>query len=299
MLKKGRKRARCLKERTKSSPGANAESLNILCSSDKKRGVLFETSPNNADALFKQGVAHAMKKDFGRSATSWAQASKLDHTDAMFNLAMCHKHGFGVAKNESKVLLLFQKAAQLEDAEALFYLGVHFTSGFKADMQKAAINFRKAAVQGFASAQFNLGSCLMDGVGVRKDVKMAAWWWKKAAVQNLAVAQYNLGICFFSGIGVEKNDRKAFLMWAKAAANNHAKSQLRLGHCYEAGVGVDTDLKSALLWHQRAAANGLSQNVDPSKNAADSLRSISSFSQTDEDCGSRSSSSESHLMTYK
>ncbi len=44
---------------------------------------------------------------------------------------------------------------------------------------------------------------------VEKDEKKAIEWYQKAADQGDASAQYNLGVCYANGGGVEKNDRMA------------------------------------------------------------------------------------------
>ncbi len=50
--------------------------------------------------------------------------------------------------------------------------------------QKAAARYRKAAEQGDANAQFNLGVCYNQGQGVDKDPKAAVAWYRKAAEQE-------------------------------------------------------------------------------------------------------------------
>ena len=59
-------------------------------------------------------------------------------------------------------------------------------------MKKAASYFRKAADQGFAEAQNNLGVLYANGDGVKKDPKEARKWFDKAAAQGHPGAQRNL-----------------------------------------------------------------------------------------------------------
>ena len=47
---------------------------------------------------------------------------------------------------------------------------------------------RKAAEQGYVEAQFSLGVCYFDGVGVPKDNEEAIKWWYKAAKQGYTEA---------------------------------------------------------------------------------------------------------------
>ena len=61
------------------------------------------------------------------------------------------------------------------------------------DYAEAARWFRKAADQGLAEAQFNLGIMYDGGQGVAQDYAEAVRWFRKAADQSLAAAQFNLG----------------------------------------------------------------------------------------------------------
>ncbi|GHT63435.1 hypothetical protein FACS189451_10160 [Bacteroidia bacterium] len=49
--------------------------------------------------------------------------------------------------------------------------------------------FKKAAEQGAAIAQYELGLCYENGKGVTKDYSQAAYWYKKAAEQGDAIAK--------------------------------------------------------------------------------------------------------------
>ena len=59
---------------------------------------------------------------------------------------------------------------------------------------------KAAAVE--ADAQFFVGSAYYTGLGVELDLREAVYWWTKAAEQGHAVAQVNLGSCYHEGEGV-------------------------------------------------------------------------------------------------
>ena len=44
-----------------------------------------------------------------------------------------------------------------------------------------------------------------NGIGVEKDYAEAVKYYRKAADQGAAVGQYNLGLCYTDGVGVEKS----------------------------------------------------------------------------------------------
>ena len=52
--------------------------------------------------------------------------------------------------------------------------------------------YRKAAEQGNADGQFNLGACYRDGTGVGKDEAEAVKWYSKAADQCIPEAKERL-----------------------------------------------------------------------------------------------------------
>jgi TPR repeat protein len=128
--------------------------------------------------------------------------------------------------------------------------------GFEQDFEKAAHWFKKAAAQGFAEAQHNLGWCYQEGKGVRQDWQIAASWYEKAAAQGFAKSQRNLGICYEDGEGVRKDLKKAMQLYAQAAAHNEREAQYRLGASFYAGEIVEEDLEKAAHWVGKAALQG-------------------------------------------
>ena len=78
---------------------------------------------------------------------------------------------------------------------------------------------RKAANQGNAKAQFNLGMMYAAGTGILQDGVKAAYWFRKAAKQGNAKAQYQLGLMYASGKGIPRDDIQAYV-WL-----NHAVAQ--------------------------------------------------------------------------
>ena len=75
----------------------------------------------------------------------------------------------------------------------------------RGDNATAIFKFRKAAEQGDALAQFNLGWMSVKGIGVPKNYKQAAYWFRKAAEQGHAMGQYNLGQMYRRGKGVPRD----------------------------------------------------------------------------------------------
>ena len=81
---------------------------------------------------------------------------------------------------------------------------------------------RKAAEQGDAAAQYNLGVMYDEGKRVTRDDAEAVKWYRKAADQGHAKAQYNLGLMYTNGQGVKRDDVEAVKWFHKAADQRDA-----------------------------------------------------------------------------
>ncbi len=113
-----------------------------------------------------------------------------------------------------------------------------------------------AAQQDDAEAQYYLGMLYMTGKGVGQDAVLAARWLKVAAGLGDARAQYNLGLMYKEGVGV-KQDYRAAARWYRAAAERgEPRAQNNLGNFYVSGRGVPQDYVMAHMWFNLAAANG-------------------------------------------
>ena len=108
--------------------------------------------------------------------------------------------------------------------------------------------YRKAAQQGHARAQFNLGAYHDRGEGAPRDYAQALKWYRKAADQGDAAAQCNLGVCYGLGHGVPRDHAEAVKWYRKAAEQGDAKAQFNLGLAYAQGEGVAKDLAFAYKW---------------------------------------------------
>ena len=78
------------------------------------------------------------------------------------------------------------------------------------DIQRAVHFYQRAAAQGNAKAQCNLGVIFLRGdSGIPPDQAKAVELFKMAADQGQAVCMSNLGICLWNGFGVDQNHRLA------------------------------------------------------------------------------------------
>ena len=115
---------------------------------------------------------------------------------------------------------------------------------------------RKAAEQGYAPAQTNLGVSYSTGRGVPKDEIEAVKWYWKAAEQGDASAQNRLGVMYAVGKGVAKDDAESLKWYRKAAEQGYAAAQTNIGNRYAAGRGIPKDEDEAVKWYRKAADQG-------------------------------------------
>jgi TPR repeat protein len=148
------------------------------------------------------------------------------------------------------------------DADRAFGLGRAFLNGegVARDEARAAALFRKAAEQGHAKAQNNLGLMLIDGRGIPPHPVEGVEWLRKAAVQGVAAAQDNLGEVLSQGRGGLPKDLPAAETWfRKAATQGFAEAQRHLGElCYfgDDETHFARNLPEAAKWFRLAAEQG-------------------------------------------
>jgi TPR repeat protein len=99
-------------------------------------------------------------------------------------------------------------------------LGISYCEGHGVpqDYAQAAVLYRKAAEQGNARAQANLGALYGDGQGVPQDYTQAAYWSRKAAEQGDAPAQFGLAVLYEHGRGVPQSYEEAYFWYDLSAS---------------------------------------------------------------------------------
>lgn len=162
------------------------------------------------------------------------------------------------SKNYTEAASWYRKAADQGYARAQFDLGWMYQAGRGVDQNYAeAVRwYHKAADQGYARAQFNLAELYWNGLGVDQDYAEAVTWYRKAADQGDTDAQYWLGVMYDNGRGVNQDYAEAVSWYRKAADQGNARAQCNLGSMYYDGTGVGKDVSKAKELWEKAAAQG-------------------------------------------
>jgi TPR repeat protein len=100
-------------------------------------------------------------------------------------------------------------------------------TGIPKDEAKAVEWYEKAAAQGHAEAQNNLGVMYDKGKGVPQDQARAVEWYRKAAAQGNPTAQYNLAIMYADGIAIQKDELMAYAWFNLSAAKGNKDAAKR------------------------------------------------------------------------
>ena len=177
---------------------------------------------------------------------------------AQASAAWGYREGYGTAVDHVEAVKWVRKAAEQGFARAQYDLGFmyEFGRGVERSYEKAREWYLKAAEQGYADAQYNLGDRYEYGTGVEQSYEKAAEWVQKAAEQGDAYAQYNLGDRYRDGRGVEESFEKAAEWVQKAAEQGLAVAQNCLGFMYQNGTGIAQSDEKAVEWYRKAADQG-------------------------------------------
>jgi tetratricopeptide (TPR) repeat protein len=152
--------------------------------------------------------------------------------------------------------------------------------GVQQDFAEAARWYRKAAEQGYAPSQTNLGNCYYYGLGVLQDYAEAMKWFRKAAEQDFPAAQTSLGWMYAYGRGVQADDAAAVKWYRRAADRGDARGRSRLALMYLRGRGVKRNLALAYRWSSLALAQGFqSVGLDSPKNVRDTAVQLMTASE--------------------
>ena len=172
-------------------------------------------------------------------------------------LGQCYLVGEGIKKNNEVGIRWLQKAAEVENLNALVLLfGIYFKGecGTARDTEKGISYLVKVAdkrtndkqareyVAGF---QAILGNFYETGSGVKKNINEALKWYEKSANAGNALGEASLGALYYDGKGVSKDSAKAFQLFEKSAMKNDVRGMTGLAMCYYKGDGIAKDYVKA------------------------------------------------------
>jgi serine/threonine protein kinase/TPR repeat protein len=187
----------------------------------------FPKGQTNLGDMYLSGRG-GLEKDSVEALSWYLKAADQNFPDAQYRLGYLYEKGIGAAQDVPRALKLFRSAASAGYPDAENLLGILLATGgdgVPQDDAEAVVWYRKAAEQGLAKAQKNLGDMYFFGRGVDRDYQAAMSWYSKAAGQQFADAQYRLGFLNEKGLGTQQSDQNALELYQTAAHNGSIDAQ--------------------------------------------------------------------------
>lgn len=157
-----------------------------------------------------------------------------------------------------------RRRAQLNDPEALYFLGImHYYGnaiGVEKNTDQAIRYFKLAADKGHLSAQVNLGMLLIGEPTNVQNTAQAITYFTRAAENGDSDAQWCLGRMFYEGRVSRNSDHSRAVHWfSKSADSGNAFGLFHLGIMNEYGLAVKQDFREAARFYKMASAK---ENLD-------------------------------------
>lgn len=205
--------------------------------------------------IFKEGYMSNLSGGYLRFLT---EAANSGYAKAQSELGVLYLKGskeYGVEANGQTGYHWVKQAAEQEDAEGLYYLGVCYDAGVGVtkDHDKALEYIGQAAQLGYADAQAMAGYCFLIGDSVDVDYSTAYQYFKAAAEQDNAYAYGKIGDMYYYGLGVEENNNTAMDMYKAAAKLGDKYSMCQLAYMYGNGIGASEDHNLMYQYYKQAA----------------------------------------------
>jgi TPR repeat protein len=140
--------------------------------------------------------------------------------------------------------------------EAQYVVGICYENGLGVDTDKGVAEewFLKSAQTGFAPAQHGL-SLLLQAKG-EEHLAEAIDWLRRSALHGFPLAQYLCSLFCEGGIGMASDPSEAFRFCLLAANRGYYPAARRVASMLEKGIGVAINLEQAFHWYYRAAGLG-------------------------------------------
>lgn len=202
-------------------------------------------------------------KRYAEAYNVFQEAADMGNAKAMYYLGYMTEKGEAVAANNEDAFIWYRKSAELDYPEALVNAGLFYERGMgvQADPGMAFTFYERAAMLGNGYGMNNLGVCYRDSIGVSKDYDKAFYWIEKAATGGLTLAVVNLGYLYEMGYGVQQNYTKAHDLYLQAANTDDAIAMRLLAQLYREGLGVSKSPSRAFEWYRKAADKGDGQSM--------------------------------------
>lgn len=231
---------------------ASCDVFLAFISGDYSQSALYSEEPLLAQRLGKRTIA--ILPDTSYEASTLARTAKASPM-----------YDYSQTRDVEKAVDVILSNSHPEDTTAQL-ARAHLRIGVKmyrrCRYEDAVMLFKKAAQDGNKEALYHLGKCTLRGHGTRQDEKKGFRYIYDSAKGGVADAQYHVAIFLLEGKCCDKNAEEAAYFLRMAADCNHAASMTLLGKLYYKGIGVSADKEYATSLFEKAAANGEMEAID-------------------------------------
>ena len=161
-------------------------------------------------------------------AVKWlCKAAEQGHADAQYSLAQCYSYGKGVETNEEEAVKWLRKAAEQGEKFAQLKLGMRYCLGRGITQSiEDATKWFDMIQENDPRSQYCFGLMFLEKSEITQELaKEAVKWFRKAAEQGDADAQFVLGVCYLEGVGITQDKTEAMKWLQKAAKQGHEKAK--------------------------------------------------------------------------
>ncbi len=233
-----------------------AKAIELLTPAAKAGNLLAKHS---LGYMYVEGMGVPFDTDRGFALITEAAEGGLAR--AQDALAGAYAFGEGGLKPDQKKSLYWMEKAMEQGAVGTLGKMVNIYSNgsekIPADMKLANELLMKAATEGLAPFQMELGYRYLVGKGLKADIVQAVTWTKRAADQGIAGAMGNLAFMYMAGAPQLKRDYKKAYEWAeKGAKLGDASSYNVMAACLIDGLGREKNVEEGLKYMNQAAELG-------------------------------------------
>ncbi len=244
---------------------------------DKKAYSLYEMaaedkSKPNAYAAYElgrmcyDGIGTEVDRDtadywYGAAYDGFLAIERNQADDKLYyRLGQMNLTGTGTKADPDMALHYFQKAAKLENLDALYGLGkLYLDKSFhQYDPNKAVEYLIDAGKKDHDFAQYTLGRLFLKGIEVRKDVNYAIRWLEEAVKNENSYAEYLLGRILLLGEEVERDPKRGEALLRKSAEGGNDTARYMLGKALIEGRFVIQNIPEGIKFITEAAENNFS-----------------------------------------
>lgn len=234
-----------------------------------------EVCSDNVDELMEVAAELRGNNELEKLVDLYQQMADAGMVEGYVGLGKCYYYGEGIEQSYARAKKNFEKAKDMENGEAWYFLGTMLDEGksFAVDHEEAFKYIQKSAELGYHYADYKLGRMYEDGRGVGENLIKAVECYKEAMKYDIADAYIAMGD--FEYIGYRNKagcgyrykagiGNRALVSFYDMALEYYEKAEqlgntdrcFLMGYMYENGQGTSTDYAKALHYYKISGENG-------------------------------------------